>query len=257
MIDTHAHLYDEKFAHDLPDLMEKMALAGVEKVYMPNLNLATIPSMIALEKAHPNHFSSMLGLHPCDVREKRLEADLKAMEEWLDRHPFVAIGEVGLDFYWSRKEEKAQYKALERQMAWAHGRKLPIVFHARNSLDEVIEITQKSPLRQGIFHCFSGSIAQAEAIVAMGFHLGIGGLLTFPKSPLKAVVAAIDLQHFVLESDAPYLSPAPLRGKRNSPHHLPYVVDQIAEIKGCSRDAVIEATTEAAKKIFQKIDCSK
>jgi TatD DNase family protein len=193
----------------------------------------------------------MIGLHPCSVKAD-YASELKLVEDWLGRRPWVAVGEIGLDFYWDRTFEPQQYEAFHRQTEWALHYDIPIVIHSRDSMAESIALVrehQKGKLR-GIFHCFGGDAASAKQIVDLGFYLGIGGVLTYKNSGLPAALQEIDLEHLVLETDAPYLSPVPFRGKRNESSYLKYVVARLAEVKGVPVEEVARITTKNAEKIF-------
>ena len=250
-IDTHAHLYDSKYAEDLPEVIAFCLAQGVEKIYLPNLNLETVAPMIALEKEYPGLCKAMIGLHPCEVKED-FEDKLAEMATWFDKHIFAAIGEVGTDLYWDKTFYPQQVKALHIAIDWAEQYNLPLVLHARESLAETIAIIkerQKGNLT-GVFHCFSGTLEEAKEIIDLGFYLGIGGIVTFSKSHLPALLSTISLNHIVLETDSPYLAPTPKRGKRNQPGYLPFITDAIARIKGVSLEEVAKKTTENAGILF-------
>lgn len=251
LVETHAHLYDEKYKREERSAIISSCIAkGVTKIYLPNLNLATITPMLDLAKAYPTTCYAMLGLHPCEVKED-FKAVLDKMERWLARHAFVGIGEVGIDLYWDTGFYKEQVAALEVQTQWALDAGLPLILHARNSLDEVIKVVEKNQTGnlKGIFHCFEGSLAQAQKVIDLGFYIGIGGRVTYAKG-VMATAKAVDLSHIVLETDSPYLTPAPFRGKRNDPSYLPLVAQQIAMLKECSIEEVARMTTLNAKNIF-------
>lgn len=250
-IDTHAHLYDEQYGEELPEIMQRCADRGVTKIYLPNLNMATIAPMIAMAKRYPDRCRTMLGLHPCEVTES-FEATLTAMDAWFSQHHFVAIGEVGLDFYRSKAHAQQQVAALHIAIDWALHYDLPLVLHARNSLPELIELIKARHVKRlhGVFHCFSGDAAAAAQIIDLGFLLGIGGILTFKGSSLPSIVQQIDLRHLVLETDSPYLAPTPHRGKRNDPGYLPLIAAQIAAIKQTTLAAVARTTSDNAKALF-------
>ena len=208
---------------------------------------------MALELHYPGKFIGMMGLHPTSVKEG-YEEELKLVEDWLGRRSWVAVGEIGLDFYWDRTFEKEQYDAFHRQVGWALGYDIPIVIHSRNAMSETIGVVkehQRGKLR-GIFHCFSGDAAAARAIVDLGLYLGIGGVLTYKNSGLAEALKDIPLENMVLETDAPYLSPVPFRGKRNESSYLKYVAAKLAEVKGVDVEEVGRVTTENALRIFGK-----
>ena len=251
LIDTHCHLYLPEFKADLPDVIARAADAGVEKFYLPAIDSTVIGNMMELEAAYPASCFCMMGLHPCSVKENWQE-ELALAESWLGRRKFAAIGETGLDFYWDRTFEQQQYASFHRQLEWGIHYNLPVVIHARDSIDQCIDSVKQhrnSRLR-GIFHCFTGNYEQALQIIDTGFHLGIGGVLTYKNSGLAASLKEIPLEHLVLETDAPYLSPVPFRGKRNESSYLEHIAARLADIKNIPREAVEAATTANAEKIF-------
>jgi TatD DNase family protein len=221
-------------------------------MFMPNVDSDSIPGMFLVEKQFPENCFAMMGLHPCSVGSN-YQQELQVVEYWLNKRKFVAIGEIGIDLYWDKTYIAQQQDAFRMQIQLAKKHELPYVIHARNSFDEVMEIVTefKNDNLKAIFHCFSGTIEQAEQIVEMkNFKLGIGGVVTFKNSGLDKVVEAIDLKHLVLETDAPYLAPVPFRGKTNQPEYLLVVAQKIAEIKNISLEEVVEVTTQNSKEIF-------
>jgi len=251
LIDTHAHLYLPEFDEDREDMIARAMAVGVNRFYLPNVDSRTIDAMLQLEAAYPSHCFAMMGLHPCSVKDN-WEEELDIVKAWLERRRFVAIGEIGIDLYWDTTHVAAQQQAFLRQVEWSLEYDLPIVIHSRESTDMLIDILRdlREPRLKGIFHCFGGTVAQAEAIIELGFLLGIGGVLTFKKSGLDAVLAQIDLQHLVLETDSPYLAPAPHRGKRNESAYLRLVADKLAEVKQVPLEEITSITTGNANKLF-------
>lgn len=253
IIDTHAHLYAEEFNEDRREMIQRALDAGVSQMYLPNIDSTSIEGMLALETDYPGQCLAMMGLHPCYVKDNYLE-ELATVKSWLEKRSFPAIGEIGIDLYWDKTHVREQEEAFLTQVEWAKEYDLPIVIHSRESMDLILDLLQ--PIRherlRGIFHCFSGSVQQAEAAIAMGFLLGIGGVLTFKKSGLDAVLAHIDLQHLVLETDAPYLAPTPFRGKRNESAYLTKVCEKLAEVKGVPMDEVAEITSTNAVNLFKR-----
>lgn len=250
-IDTHTHLYLPEFADDIALVIERARASGVTRFYMPAIDSAVIEDLLALEARYPGECHAMMGLHPCSVKENFRE-ELDIAEHWLDQRKFCAIGEIGLDFYWDTTFKQQQVVAFETQMQWAINRKLPIVIHTRNAMDEAIQLVKPFADKglRGIFHCFGGSIEQAKAIISMGFFMGIGGVLTYKNAGLQQVITAVDLSHIVLETDAPYLSPVPYRGKRNESSYLLQVAQKLAELKHLPLQTIAAVTTENAEKIF-------
>ena len=250
--DTHAHIYAEEFEEDIGDMLERCAQANVRKIYMPNIDHTSIDGMMELELKYPNCIS-MMGLHPCSVK-KDFEKELYQVETWLNKRKFSAIGEMGTDLYWDKTFWSQQQEAFRIQVEWAKKFKSPIVIHCRESLHETIELLE--PLLDGsltgVFHCFSGTVEQAQKITAMGFYLGIGGVSTFKNGGLDKVLPEVDLSSIVLETDSPYLAPVPHRGKRNEPTYIPLIAKRVSQLKNISVEEVRDATTTNAEKLFGK-----
>ena len=251
LIDTHAHLYAEEFATDREQVIACSLDHHVRKVYLPNIDTNTIKAMLALEAQHPDYCAAMMGVHPCHI-DTQFEQQLAQVENWLGKRPFAAIGEVGMDLYRDKTFQAQQEEALAIQLSWAQQYQLPVSIHCRTALEETLRILEKyqDGRLKGIFHCFSGTLKEAERILALGFYLGIGGIVTFKNAGLDQVVAALDLENLVLETDAPYLAPAPHRGKRNEPAHLLYIAEKVAELKGVDLATVAQTTTANAKEVF-------
>jgi TatD DNase family protein len=250
-IDTHCHLYAEDFKDDIDQVIERGTKGGIEKFYLPAIDSAEIDKMLLLEEKFPDKCIAMMGLHPCSVKNN-FQEELHIVEDWLNKRRFVAVGEIGLDFYWDKTFIKEQYMAFETQMQWALDKSLPIVIHTREAMREAIDAVKPFAAKglKGIFHCFGGSFDEAMEIINMNFLLGIGGVLTYKKSGLKTVLEKIDLKHIVLETDAPYLTPVPFRGKRNESAYIKIIAQQLAEIKNISLEEVAAITTANAEKIF-------
>ena len=251
LIDTHCHLYLDDFKNDIEQVIQSAQSLGVSKFYLPAIDSEVINDMLLLETRYPGICIPMIGLHPCSVKEN-FKQELQIVEEWLDNRNFVAIGEIGLDFYWDTTFSSQQYAAFEFQMQMALDKQLPIVIHTRNAMKETIEAVLPFAEKglHGIFHCFSGNEDQAKHIIDMNFYLGIGGVITYKNAGLAEVISKIDLKHLVLETDAPYLTPVPFRGKRNESSYLKYVVEKIALVKNISVEEVAAITTTNAEKIF-------
>lgn len=251
LIDTHSHIYLSEFASDRAAMLERAEKEGVSKILMPAIDSSTHASMMNLEESNPSLCLSMMGLHPCSVSENYL-TELGTARDYLEKRPFKAVGEIGLDFYWDKTFTEQQYAAFNEQIVWALHFDLPIVIHSRNSTDECIEVVskhQKGKLR-GVFHCFSGDAVQAKKVIDLGFYLGIGGVVTFKNSGLDKVMEEISLEDVVIETDAPYLAPIPFRGKRNEPSYLKYVAEKLAGIKNVGISEVARITTCNAEKLF-------
>ena len=250
-IDTHAHVYAAELTSDL-DLVMKNALAiGINKIIMPAIDSSSLDAMLKVEQQFPENCIAMMGLHPCYVKENYKE-ELKLVEEWIGKRNFIAIGEIGLDFYWDRTFTKEQHIVFETQMQWALDLNLPIAIHTRNAMGETIEAVKpfaKKGLR-GVFHCFSGSKESAEQIIGLGFHLGLGGVLTYKNAGVAEAVKDIPMEYLVLETDAPYLAPVPYRGKTNEPAFMLEVAKKLAEIKSLPLHEIAAITTSNAEKLF-------
>ena len=251
LIDTHAHLYSEEFKNDISNIMQRARIAGVHKIYLPGIDSHSIDNMLALEQEYPGECIAMMGLHPCYVKENYRD-ELAIVEQWLEKRPFVAVGEIGLDFYWDTTFVKAQYDAFKMQMQWALNRSLPIVIHTRNAMNETIETVKPFADQglRGIFHCFSGDSEAARKVVNMGFYLGIGGVVTYKNNGLGEALENIPAEYLVLETDAPYLAPVPYRGKTNESSYLTYIISKLAEIKKLPETELAAITTANAQKIF-------
>jgi TatD DNase family protein len=251
MIDTHSHLYSEEFKEDIEEVLKKSSTAGVSRVYLPAIDSNSHELMMGLVDKHPEYCIPMMGLHPCYV-DDRYEAELNIVSDWLERKPFAAIGEIGLDFYHSVEFKTQQEFAFQIQIEWAIAKDLPIVIHSRSSMDECIKMIAQHGRgkARGIFHCFGGDERQAKKVIELGFYLGIGGVVTYKNAGLAKIVEGTPLEYLVLETDAPYLSPVPFRGKRNESSYIVHVAQKIAELKGISIEEVDEITTTNAKKIF-------
>ena len=254
LIDTHAHLYVKSFSTDREMILERARTEGVKKVYLPAIDSETHEAMLDLEAKHPDFCIAMMGVHPCSINDETIADELKIAEKHLKKRPFCAIGEIGIDLYWDKTTFDVQKRAFIQQMHWAQDLSLPIIIHSRNSMEEVIATLRENAwfTEGGILHCFTGDTDQAKQLIDMGFYLGIGGVVTYKNSGLDAVVAAIDLKHLVLETDAPYLAPVPFRGKRNESSYVKYVVEKISEIKTVHYNEVAQITTANAEAIFSK-----
>lgn len=252
LVDTHAHLYLDQFDDDRDEMLEKAIQNGIEKVYLPNIDSSTIDIMLNLEAKNPQRYFPMMGLHPCSVKENYLK-ELEIVEHWLAKRPFIAVGEIGLDLHWDTTFFEEQKEAFRTQIRWAKELNIPIVIHSRKSTWEAIEIVreEKDERLNGIFHCFGDGVEEAQAIIDLGFYIGIGGVLTFKRSGLDKTMEEIDLAHVVLETDSPYLAPTPYRGKRNESAYIRLIAQKLADVKGLSLEEVAKITTENAQKIFQ------
>jgi len=251
IIDTHCHLYSEEFEGDIAEVIKRAKYEGVKKFFLPAIDSTCLEGMLDLEKKFPDECFAMMGLHPCYVKENYLE-ELEIVKNQLAARHFVAIGEIGIDYYWDKTFAEQQQQAFELQMQLALDYQLPIVIHTRNAMQETINMVKPFAAKglTGIFHCFSGSYESAKQIVDMGFLLGIGGVVTYKNSGLPQALAQIGAENLVLETDAPYLTPIPFRGKRNESSYLKYIIETLAEIKNMSVEEMAAITTANAERIF-------
>lgn len=252
-IDTHSHLFLEEFTDDLPLVIQRAKAAGVSRIYMPNIDCSTIKPLLDTVARYPGYCFPMIGLHPTSVNEGFRE-ELNVMRKMLEQpNPFVAIGEVGMDLYWDQTYLKEQLEAFDTQIQWAAEYQLPLVIHSRDSFQEVYQVMrrQEDKKLKGIFHSFTGTPEEAEKLLQFeGFCLGINGVVTFKKSTLPEVLKNVPLERIVLETDSPYLTPAPNRGKRNESANVRDTLLKLAVIYQSSPEEVAEITTRNALKIF-------
>ncbi len=250
-IDTHAHLYLPQFDEDRDAVVDSALKQGVKKILLPNIDNSTVEQMLDMEKKYDGTCHAMMGLHPCSV-DANYRNELKIMEDWLDKRDFLAVGEIGTDLYWDKTYKDEQEACFRAQVHWARERGLPVVIHSRETLDWNISIMEEEQdgTLVGIFHCFNGTIAQAERIIGLGFFMGLGGVVTFKNSGMSEIVPLLDPGHCVLETDAPYLTPVPYRGKRNESSYIPLVAQRVAEYWKMTVEEVADITTENAVRIF-------
>ena len=252
LIDTHAHLYSHKFDNDRPDMVRRAIAAGVTRMYLPNIDSESIQPMLDLEAEFPGNCFAMMGLHPGHVQPDTYEQELALVEKHLGERRWAGVGETGIDLYWDKTHLDIQKKAFARQIEWAKDLNLPIIIHSRESNEECLELVkngQDGRLR-GIFHCFSGTPEQARRMTDLGFMLGIGGTLTYPKSDVPEVLRDVPLEYIVLETDAPYLPPVPHRGKRNESAYVALVAEKLSEVKGLPPGEIARVTTANALRMF-------
>lgn len=249
--DTHTHLYYEQDQAQLNQLMQRALATGVSRLFLPNVDVASIPLVMNLAGQYPEHCFPMLGLHPCDVKAD-FRDQLQTIYDQIPDQPIYAIGEIGIDLYWDKTTLEQQVEAFKTQINWAKMLDLPIVIHCREAFTEVCQVLseEKDEKLRGIFHCFTGTLEQAHLIVDLGFYLGIGGVVTYKNAGLDAVVAQIPLEHIVLETDSPYLTPVPFRGKPNESSYLIHVAQKVADLHQTSLENLAAITTENSIKIF-------
>jgi TatD DNase family protein len=253
LIDSHCHLYLPAFSEDIGDVIQRARSAGVVQFYLPAIDREYEAALFALEASYPGVCFAMQGLHPCSVKADVDEA-LRHIESGFGRRAFVAVGETGLDFYWDRSFEKEQYRAFHQQIEWASQYDLPVVIHSRESISQTISVIrehQKGNLR-GVFHCFNEDEESARQITELGFHMGIGGTLTYKNSKLPDVLKKTGLRNIVLETDAPYLPPVPFRGKRNESSYLVHVAKKLSEILDTDLDEIARVTSDNARQLFRQ-----
>jgi TatD DNase family protein len=251
LTDTHTHLYYETDGDKRTALMQRCRNNSIGRLFLPNVDAASVPLMFNLLDAYPAECYPMLGLHPCSVKEN-WEEELAVIQPALHKHKIYAIGEIGIDLYWDKTFLTEQIQAFKLQINWTKTLKLPIVIHCRDAFDEVYQALQEmhDENLRGIFHCFTGTLEQANKITDMGFYLGIGGVVTYKNAGLDKILPQIDLNHVVLETDSPYLTPVPYRGKPNESSYLIYVAEKVAELYQTSVEHVADITTENSKRIF-------
>lgn len=252
-IDTHAHLYLPEFSEDVDAVLSRTKEAGVEAVYLPNIDSRSTAAMLALESKAQGYCHAMMGIHPCSVTDN-FENELRHAEEWLHKRTFCAIGEIGMDLYWDKSTLHWQIEVFRTQIKWAKELGLPIVIHSREATDRILDLLEeeKEECLTGIMHCFSGSLQQAKRIMELGFCMGIGGVLTYKNAGLVPVIKEVPLEYLVLETDAPYLAPVPYRGKRNESAYIKIIARHLADATGRPIEEVSRITTDNAKKKFDK-----
>ena len=253
-IDTHSHLYSSQFNDDRTQVVNNAIANGVSTILLPNISSKYTKGMLALCAEFPNNCYPMMGLHPCDVSEENFKHVIAHVEKELETGKYTAVGEIGLDLHWDKSTLEIQKKAFIHQVKLAKKYKLPIAIHVRESFAEAIELIEKlnDVNLRGVFHCFTGNIEDAQRAINLGgFYLGIGGVLTFKNSGLDKTISEVDLQHLILETDAPYLAPTPFRGKRNESKYIVNIAEKLAEVHKISIEKVAEITTENAKKLFE------
>lgn len=253
-IDTHTHLYLNAFDDDRPDTIGRAIQKGVGLMLLPNIDSGSVDAMHELCHQFPKNCYPMMGLHPTSVKENWKE-ELQQVENYLHKNKYCAVGEIGLDFYWDLTFSKEQETVFLRQAELALQHELPIVIHSRQSMDETIALVKSlnDSRLTGVFHCFSGSYEQAKQIVDLGFKLGIGGVVTYKNSKLGATIGRIGLGHLLLETDSPFITPVPFRGKRNESANIPLIAAHVAEFCGATMQEVADITTQTAKNLFKNI----
>jgi TatD DNase family protein len=251
LTDTHTHLYYETDSEKQQQLMARCFENNVKRLFLPNVDTRSIEMIDNLVKRYPDNCFAMAGLHPCDVKED-YQQQLVAIYNSIATRKIYAIGEIGIDLYWDKTTLSIQQDAFKQQIAWAKKMGLPIVIHCREAFAEVFEVleSEKDELLRGIFHCFTGDLAQAKRAIDLNFYLGIGGVVTYKKAGLDLVLSEIPIANIVLETDSPYLAPVPFRGKPNESSYLIHIAQKVADIYLLSLEEVADITTENSKKVF-------
>lgn len=254
-IDTHTHLDGTEFDADRDEVMERARAAGVSKVFLPAIDLKSVETVLAVSRKYEGYAYPMIGLHPEEVGADWENVLLRMREYIVPGHPFIAIGEVGLDFYWTRDNEREQLAAFERQVEWSVETRLPLMIHCRKAQNEMVAVMRRyqNELPGGVFHCFTGNEKEAEQLLDFhNFVLGIGGVLTFKKSYLPEVLpASVPLSRIVLETDSPYMAPVPKRGERNESAYVEFVLKRLAEAYGVEDEEVARQTNENVERVFR------
>ncbi|HPE55860.1 MAG TPA: TatD family hydrolase [Bacteroidales bacterium] len=253
--DTHTHLYLNAFDDDRANVVKKAVEQDVKYMLLPNIDSSSIDPMFEICKAFPENCFPMMGLHPTSVKENYKE-ELEIISGWFEKQNFIAIGEIGIDLYWDQSFQKQQEEAFRFQIDLALKNEIPIVIHSRDSFDEIFSVLEdyRGSGLKGVFHCFTGSLEQANKAIDLGFYLGIGGVLTFKNSGLDKVIAEIDLKHILLETDSPFLAPTPFRGKRNESAYINLVANRLSQIKNIDREEIAKITTQNAIDLFKFTD---
>jgi len=251
LTDTHTHLYYETVPDKRAALIQRCLDNGISRLFLPNVDASSAPLVFGLAQTYPEMCFPMLGLHPCSVKED-WQQELQAIKNYRQQNEIYAIGEIGIDLYWDKTFVAEQIEAFRLQINLAKSLKLPIVIHCRDAFNEVYQVLQQENGQdlRGIFHCFSGTLSQAQMIIEMGFYLGIGGVVTYKNAGLDKIVSQIALNHIVLETDSPYLSPVPYRGKPNESSYLIHIAQKVADLHHTSVELVAQVTTQNSREIF-------
>lgn len=254
-VDTHTHLFVDAFDKDRKEVVQRAIDAGVERLILPNIDTDTVDSMNELVKEFPRNCFSMVGLHPSQVKED-WEERLKILRTELETGNHIAVGEIGMDLYWDKTFVEEQKMAFRMQVEWAKELKLPIAIHAREAFEPIFDILDElnDDSLTGVFHCFTGTAEQAKKVQSYGgFKMGIGGVVTYKKSDLDEVLKSVDISQLILETDSPYLSPVPFRGKRNESSYVLHVAEKLADIYGVKLKEIEQKTTKNAFELFNKL----
>jgi TatD DNase family protein len=251
LIDTHSHIYSTDFIHDLDEVIQRAYSNDVRKIILPNIDSSSVKNLLNLVDTYPHICIPLMGLHPTSVNHDYQE-ELQVVDYWLKKRKFYGIGEIGIDLYWDKSFLEEQIHAFRFQLELARQYQLPVVIHVRDSFDEVYNVLLevKDVNLKGVFHSFTGTIEQARLITELGFKIGVGGIVTFKKNGLDETIKQIDPSHLILETDSPYLTPSPFRGKRNESSYLIYIAQKIADLYQITVGEIAKITTENAKNLF-------
>lgn len=252
-VDTHSHVYLDAFQEDLEEVIQRSKQGQVERVLLPNIDLESLPKLLALCERDAKLFRPMIGLHPCDVFEN-FEETLATLEPYITTNKAIAIGETGIDLYWKKDNLELQKASFIVQINWAKKYNLPLVIHARDSFQEIFEVLDEHNDKslRGVFHCFTGGEEEITRVKSYeNFYFGIGGSATYPKNNYHSILPLIPIDKLVLETDAPFLAPVPFRGKRNEPAYIPHIAEFVAKSLACSVDEIAAQTTKNAFELFK------
>ena len=250
LIDTHSHIFSEEFDNDRQDVINSAKENGVKALIVPNIDKESIAPLKHTVQNFSDFVFPLMGLHPSSVTDDYIE-ELDFIKQELFSNKYYGVGEIGMDLYWETEFQKQQEEVFYKQCLWANELNLPVSIHTRNSFDQVIDVIKSLPqIPKGIFHCFGGSVSQANEVISLGFYLGIGGVVSFKNSDLRNVLSNVEIENLVLETDSPYLAPHPKRGKRNEPIYLDYIIDSLVKIYDKTPEQIINITGENANKIF-------
>ena len=251
--DTHTHLYSEAFDEDRDEMIQRAIESGVKHFFIPAIDSSYNEAMLKLEADYPEYMNLMMGLHPTSVKAETYQEELECVKKWFANRSFCAVGEIGIDLYWDKSTLTIQQEAFRFQIELAKQYELPIVIHCRDAFDEIFEVLDevKDEKLYGIFHCFTGTKEQAERAISYNMKLGIGGVVTFKNGKIDQFINEIDLEHIVLETDSPYLSPKPYRGKRNESSYVIFVLEKLAQLYGIPKERLAEITTVNAMEVFK------
>ena len=251
LIDTHSHIYSTDIIHDRDEVIQRAYSSDVRKIILPNIDSSSVKNLLDMVDTYPHICFPLMGLHPTSVNNDYQE-ELQVVEYWLKKRKFYGIGEIGIDLFWETSFLEEQTHAFRFQLELARQYELPVVVHVRDSFEEVYKVLleMKDEKLTGVFHSFTGTLEQAQLIIAIGFKIGVGGIVTFKKSGLDQVISQIDPSHLILETDSPYLTPVPFRGKRNESSYLVYIAQKIADLHQMTLGEIAKITTENARKLF-------